>query len=210
MIIKCNHNNYSQLELSYDLKKYLNEIHPGGIDKVLPLLIDKFYICYAIVFGPFIEWLFVMDETGTRYPTSFPRILFLLVDKFVSRYWTVGEHVDFKNNRSPILAFEEWAENEHFHGYLFEGDKDALTTFESYKKLMDVEFPRPDITEMAEPIDNPYWVFDSKSEESWQSNPFDALIRVPNTNKFINNPYYKRLKKNNHSKSSPTKEYKSL
>ena len=89
-----------------------------------------------------------------------------------------------------MLAFDTWANDIYFHGKMFEGDENAISTFEFYTNLMDVEFPRPDIIATAEAVGEPYWVFDSETEEVWETNSLDALTRVPSTKRMLNNPYY--------------------
>lgn len=193
MIIKCTNNNYSRAHLSNELEKYLLEIYPNGLDNVLLLDLDKIYVCYAVVFSPITEWFFITDEAGARYPSWYSSILFDILNNSVSRYWSIGNFVDFKGSDFPLLAFDAWANNPYFHGQLFEGDMDTISTFEFHKKLMDVEFPKPDIIDEAEALGEPCWVFDSETEESWETNPLDALTRIPGTKKLLNNPYYNNL-----------------
>lgn len=193
MILKCIYNNYNGLALNNELKQYESNIRCGSFHENLPISINKYYVCHAIAFAPFTERLYIEDESGSIYPKSYPSILFSYVDKSVSKYWTVGEKRDYRNNIWPILAFKEWASDIYFSGSIFEGNKESLRIFEKYKYLMEVELPRPDITETAEPLGEDYWVFDSLSGESWQANPSDALLRVPNINRLINNPHYKKL-----------------
>ena len=190
MIVKCIYNNYDKLQLPPGLKEYLSDIYQGQLDKKLPLKIGKLYLCYAISFGPFGEWFFILDETGVTYPNYYQNGLFAPSDKYVSRYWTVGSFVDFKNNESPLLAFKAWAENEFFHGQLFEGNTHAMSVFDYYRRLMDVEFIRPDIVNKAQKLDSPFWVLDDETGEAWEVNPFDAIIKVPGTDKMLINPYF--------------------
>jgi hypothetical protein len=191
VIVKCSENSYSDIELDVSLKKYLLSIFPNGLDSERPLILNKIYICYAIVFDVLTKWYFVLDESGVTYPTSYSSFLFEDIDRSVSRYWVVGEHYDFKGRKSPIVAFNEWACDRFFHGNMFSGDKNATSLFNRYKKLMDVEFPRPDITEKAVALGEPNWVFDNESEDSWQTNTTDALTVVPKTKKMLINPYYR-------------------
>ena len=142
MHIKCEYNRV------IDLPKKMIESPRLGFKESMKfdIILEKFYIVYAVgVFEEF-PWFCINDEVHDRIPYWIPAALFNVEDSRLSRFWRAN--IDYANKKKKftlIVSIPEWAHEEYFYGNMIEYDGRELDIFLSYKKKMDLEFPDPNI-----------------------------------------------------------------
>lgn len=171
------------------LKVVSNRVNIGREENIA-LTEGQYYVCYAVILNKNnSKSYFIDDDTGCRYPQLYPEKYFEVIDESLSRYWCIGNHTSSDNEKSFILAFDEWANDDLFHGRMFMGSATDLKIYEMYKDKMEVEYLRPDAFEFAEKGDK-LVVFDPDFKFCWKANLLDALTVCPDNNKVYINPYY--------------------
>lgn len=157
--------------------------------KNVPLILNKEYIVYALgeYYGHI--WFCLADEDFSYYPAWIPGEFFDVVDGQPSRFW-IFKMSDNIENRKFILAPAFWSNNVNFYNRLSEGESLEVDVFKKYKELMDLEFPDPTVTDLAQ-IGDDKWLICPDCIDAWEnSSVIDALVRCPNCLKIFNNPRF--------------------
>ncbi len=144
MVIKCIKNNIYDVEKSSTLFQYLKEsVHLD--DNELPLDIDKTYNVYGCMFKESHLWFYICeDDSFDDYPKAYAVPFFEIIDDSLSKYWVLG-HSILKDSSKPEgyvyinITFREWAKDYFFYEKLVEGEKEEVSLFQKYKKLIDDE-----------------------------------------------------------------------
>lgn len=112
-----------------------------------------------------------------------------MIDNRLSRYWVFAQ-VKSTNTVYSRWAFPEWAEDPYFYNNLIEGHKKEHQLFSDYIELMDLEFPDPEVTAMAQIGDNE-WLICPTCSDAWLSLVVqDAIVVCPKCRHKLNNPRY--------------------
>jgi len=183
MKIKCNKNQTKDLP---------EEIRNRQSYDVLPLIIGKEYIVYAL--SEFFNdvWFCICDENHINsFPMWRPSMFFEVTDSRLSRYWVFSFQEDSNNKKRPFFSYSEWANNDFYYDSLTEDEDIEVEIFETYKKLMDLEFPDNSIKEIAQ-IGDEKWLICTSCLDAWESSDSrDALVICPYCQIIQNNPRYK-------------------
>ena len=169
----------------------------GGYDlsTEFALIPGKEYLVYAIIlYSRYSQypWYQLCDETHSYRPNQNPALLFEVTDARISRYWVYS----FGKDKTAAGAFymkftyREWASNPYYEDEILEGEGEALPVFRRYKKLMDLEFPDPSVSETSMNLGEG-WVMCPFCDESWEANDLDGMVRCPSCEKLSHNPIYK-------------------
>ena len=152
------------------------------------LEINKEYNVYGMLVDDGQVYYYTCDQLQDDYPLAMPAPLFEIKDNRVSRYWVFGTIEGFK--KCLIWIFPEWIVEPYFSDKLTDWKAREVKIFKTYKKLMDLEFPDPSISETAEIADN-QWLMCPLCIDAWQSsNERDGMIRCPKCNTIMHNPRY--------------------
>jgi hypothetical protein len=144
------------------------------------------YVVYAVAIEKGNLIYCICDRAYSYHPRWKPARYFEITDSRISRYW-----IFLLDGPYPILSFPEWANQSDFYGNLCEGEKTEVTIFQSYKGLMDLEFPNSRITQTAQIIDRE-WLMCPSCFDAWKHYEVqDALICCPKCKTVWNNPRYK-------------------
>jgi hypothetical protein len=155
-----------------------------------PLVVGKSYVVYAMnLWAGKIRYL-VIGETN-QIPIWIPSELFEIIDSKLSRYWYYGINLDdSKNTIESVWGYKELTDHSDHFDKLVDWDKTALEIFIQYKELMDLEFPDPEISDIAEMIEEGNWLLCKKCCDAFESRSLDAMIRCPNCGTVLGNPRY--------------------
>lgn len=111
-----------------------------GIDRIFALKLGKPYVVYGITYALGHLWYYVIDERNLSYPVWYPSPIFSVINSQVSVFWRVGIHsIGIDNIKIPIISFREWVDGKNYYEMLMDGDSQAISIFEKYKKMMDDE-----------------------------------------------------------------------
>jgi len=156
----------------------------------LSLMLGKSYVVYAIMIDDVTTWACIRDEVFSS-PMWYPLRCFDIQDQRLSRFWIFNSwKQDNKNMKRLIFAFPEWANHQSFYGDLFDGDEQVCATFHKYEKLMNLEFPDPNVVESAQ-VGDGQWLICSLCIDAWQNQSQDALVICPKCQTILNNPRYR-------------------
>ncbi len=163
-----------------------------GYEHEYSLVINKYYIVYAMEIVSGYIWYYLCDENYTYYPFWNPSPLFEVADGQLSRYW-IYSFTKGKNNfdTRTIWTYPEWAENEYYQDLLTDGEEKEVKIFEKYKYLMDLEFPNPSIQEHATALDDE-WLMCPICIDAWQSTSKDGMVICPKCERMLHNPRYQK------------------
>lgn len=136
MKVFCKINNINDVSSLYDLKRFKKYIHlPDG---QLNLIKNSEYFVYGIVFRDNAPWYYLCEDEFDDSPTAYPSELFNIVDDRFSQYWRLST-VNYSDRVLSSLVFKEWAEDPSYFERLVDGDFSAVSLFEKYKELMELE-----------------------------------------------------------------------
>lgn len=136
------------------------------------------------------ETEFVLRHGESTTPLRFESVLFDVVNPRLSKWWIYHSEFDHESRKSQLqnrswLAFPEW--KWAFFEELVDGEASALRIFRDYEELMELEWPRPDVTEAANLLQDE-WVMCPTCTESWQVVSRLALTKCPACEMMLNNP----------------------
>lgn len=152
------------------------------------LKIDSEYIVYGITLNEGSLWYFICDHWSSE-PTGRPSRLFEIIDNRLSRYWVFSQD-KVEDTIYSRWVFPEWAEETYFIDRVFEGERREYALFDTYRELMDLEFPDPDISEKAQ-IGDSEWLICPTCMDAWLSpSGLDALVICPKCHHKMQNPRY--------------------
>lgn len=143
--------------------------------------LDKEYVVYALYMGKNIK-LFIQSEGLPSAPSAIAIMKLIVIDGRLSRHWVMTDghkRTDGSTITDGVLAFPEWANNEHFYSDLIEGKSDAGEIWRSNKAKMDLEFATSSILKIASKLDK-NWVQCVECGDSWDINTCDEVIECPN------------------------------
>ncbi|MEI6890690.1 MAG: hypothetical protein V5783_00835 [Pontiella sp.] len=187
MNVICVFDSYKKLRLSDEFYSYVERITQDDIF----LTEGQGYVVSAYVFGPFCPWVYIKDNSGLVYPTSYPIHLFEIQDATISKYWKWGAFANRLWDEYPLLAFPEWADDDCFHGKLFNGEKEALSIYRKYADWIERERPLPWIDKVAVSFADDGWVYDEETDDTWEVTGEFAMLRSPSSGELMHNPFYK-------------------
>jgi hypothetical protein len=135
---------------------------------------------------------FVLKDTARSKPLQYDSLLFNVVDSRLSKWWIY--HTKVANNAisntgeiRSWLAIPTWTVG--FHLALVDGLPAAVRAFRKYERLIEWEWPRPDVTEQAQALEDD-WVMCPNCTESWEVDRRLALCQCPSCNRMLSNPYW--------------------
>ncbi len=153
------------------------------------------YTVYAMTVNNGYIWYYISDNMFTYFPRWKPPFFFEVIDTRLSRYW-IYTYKKFENytQAHPILAFPEWANNHpDFYDMLSDKNEEETTIFKSYKELMDLEFPDPSISKIAQ-IGNSELLICPDCINAWESSDEkNGMVRCPKCKRMMHNPRYRDL-----------------
>jgi hypothetical protein len=179
MRVFCKSNKSTHLPASYGYRK----------GHEFPLVVGKNYGVYAMIFWTGRINYLIFDESRPA-PFPMPSELFEIVDSKLSRHWHFN--IDLDDSKSVIRAiwgYKELTDNPTHYEQLLSWNEAAFEIFACYKEAMDLEFPNPDITDVAEALEGG-WFFCPKCNDAWESQLLDALVKCPSCGEILRNPKY--------------------
>lgn len=187
MRIKCVHNKcfVHRKNTSYvQINENFHEIE-------YPVIVGKEYIVYAMVVRDGFTRYFIADENYSYYPNWIPPILFEIVDRRLSRFWTFSyEFIQEYNKEFSTWAYSEWTNDlEHYDRLTDREDADVQIWYK-YKEKMELEFFDDNAWTYAQ-IGDDIWLICPECIDAWQStNALDALVICPKCKTLLINPRY--------------------
>lgn len=183
MRVVCKANTGANLPETYQENGYYDEYK-------FPLLIGKSYIVYAMnLWAGKISYL-IMGEIG-QFPSWIPSELFEIVDGKLSKWWHYSINPDkSKNTIDAVWGYKALTDQSDHFDKLVDGDKGVLEVFIQYKEQMDLEFPDPTISDIAEVMEDGEWFFCPKCNNAWESQSLDGMVKCPNCGTILKNPKY--------------------
>lgn len=176
-------------------KEQINEDIVKKHEKILNfkhLLIEKVYDVYAMVQNHQDCWYCIFDNPKQSYPIYYHSAFFEIEDHSLSRYWVVDVR-QTADGGATLLGIPNWCFENGFYSKLVDGETKAVSTFNQYKELMDMEFPDPLISDRAEIIDDE-WLMCPRCIDAWKStNNLDGMLKCSMKGHHLHNPRYKRL-----------------
>lgn len=190
MLVKCVCNDVRSVDSGSELGRELGRSFGTGTHE-LELTVGGLYVVYAVeVKGGWIRY-FVADDvfSSTLYPVAYFATFFDVVDRRVSRCWTIG--CQGANARSPevLVTFEEWSRDPVFYERLVDGADQEQSVFRERREFMDLEFPNPSITDGVEVLDGG-WLLCPKCGEAWESQAVEGMARCPKCRALLSNPLF--------------------
>jgi hypothetical protein len=181
MRVKCIENKVSILP------KILHEFFGDNLNA--NLILNESYLVYALKEDCGYIWFCLLEKENSR-PRWYPEHFFSVEDQHLSKYWIFNFYLDWQKIKSPLLAFPEWANDIDFYAGLFDDNEEAWEILKKYLKLMDLEFPNPNITETAQ-IGDDQWLICPLCIDAWENQTIDALVVCSKCKTTLNNPRYK-------------------
>lgn len=181
MRVTCKANLCVQLPESYRKEGYSSEYK-------FPITVGQSYIVYGMVLSrSHIKYLVLGNFDP--FPQWMPAELFEITDGKLSRHWYCGSNFDgLSYTVKFVWGYKELAECSLHFDLLVDRDREALNVFTQRKAAMDLEFPDPAISDIAEIIEG-NWVMCPKCIDAWESQPtLDALLRCPSCGSILINP----------------------
>jgi hypothetical protein len=148
--------------------------------------LDKEYNCYGIILIDGEVHFYICDQVHESFPVARPADLFEIVDNRLSRYWVFG--IVEGDKKYPTWMFPEWINEPYFQDQLTDEEEREVSIFKSYKELMDLEFPDPSISKVAQ-IAGADWLICPECQEAWNdSNSSAGMLKCPNCSTLMHNP----------------------
>lgn len=158
-------------------------------DSFTSLEIKKEYIVYALTQFYNYTWYCILDGNSLQ-PMWYPYFLFEIIDPKISRYWIFNFKSNFNKQLVPFLGFPEWAKDDYYYHNLIEGEEKENKIFLKYQKLMDLEFPNPDIHKIAQ-IGDERWLMCPLCINAWENtDKHSAMVECPKCLTIFHNPRY--------------------
>lgn len=155
------------------------------------LTVGRLYVVYAVAVEQ--GWLryFIADDmyARTQYPFSFFATFFKVIDRRLSRCWTLRSGNGAAECSDFIITFDEWADDPSFYERLVDGEDEARGTFRRRKELMDLEFPSPSVSDSAENVEDD-WLLCPKCDDAWESKTKLGMVKCPKCRAVLLNPKY--------------------
>ncbi len=129
-------------------------------------------------------WYYICDDKFSYYPVWKPAPLFEVIDGSLSSFWiysfTYKPEIYFTE---MTIAYPEWAKQPlSNYDKLSDGCYEEVEIFNKYKSAMDLEFPLPWISEIANIIDGK-WLLCNSCHDAWESmQTRNAMVICPNCN----------------------------
>lgn len=187
MLVKCKLD--KELHLPPDCKPTSNDLeYDSG------LVANQEYVVYAMTLRSNYVWYYLCTR-NLDYPTWHASPLFEVVDGSMSKYWKFSfiweKEINFIET---TWAYPEWANDPNgYYGNLIDGDAHETEIFAQYKKLMDMEFPIPSVTDVAKLIDD-NWLMCDYCIDAWESSDSSqAMVVCPTCQRMMHNPRYPQL-----------------
>lgn len=174
-----------------DLPKYYETDYSKEYD--FPITIGKSYLVHGLIsWEGKIKYL-IVGET-IEYLLWVPSELFDVEDSKISRYWHYSINI-YPHSNLPhvIFGYDELANDLSHYSGLIDGDTTALSILSQYKAKMDLEFPDPEVTKVADAMRDDqtgWWYICPECIEGFQSQSQDALLLCPKCETKLNNPIF--------------------
>jgi hypothetical protein len=191
MLVKCVCSDIRNVASGSELGRELGRSF-GTDTHHLELTVGGLYVVYGLeIKGGWIRY-FVADDaySSTLYPVAYLATFFDVVDRRVSRCWTIGcRGANTRSSSEVLLAFEEWSRDATFYERLVDGAAQEQAVFRDRKEFMDLEFPNPSIADGAEVLDGG-WLLCPKCGEAWESQTAEGMTRCPKCRVLLSNPLF--------------------
>jgi len=107
-------------------------------DRFFSLLVGKEYVVYGITIHLGYAWYYICDEDFIYYPVWNPSALFEISDGTLPSCWRVGLHsLSGSQEKTFLIAFPEWVDDQYFYDRLTDGDTKAVDVFQNYRKIFE-------------------------------------------------------------------------
>ncbi len=116
-------------------KIYLTPGISDNKEQKFQLTVGKEYIVYALYQWQGTSWYYICDDNYIYYPQKNPAPLFQISDNNLSSYWKI----ELAPNGLLTIAFEQWFSYPNFYDRLTDMEKEAVSIFQKFKKLIDAE-----------------------------------------------------------------------
>jgi hypothetical protein len=169
----------------------LNERSGFARETEFDLIESKEYVVYAMTIEMGYIWYYICDESYGYFPIWQPSPLFQVISGKMSRYWIFAFYPETERYRSQISwAYPEWANNPYqYYDRLSDGEEEEVKIFKKYKALMDVEFPIPSNTCVAEALDET-WLMCPYCIDAWESISKEGMVICPKCKTMMHNPRF--------------------
>ncbi|MCQ9635296.1 hypothetical protein MP477_10055 [Chryseobacterium sp. WG23] len=156
-----------------------------------PLIQGKNYTVYAIEYTDERKInFFLLDEGGNIYPSNYPSEFFEISDPRMSKYWERTNDNQLYPIQNPIypniITFKEWKINKYFEEDMFKGINGANDIFQSYKKLIDNEYPDESLDSAIIMEEN--WILCPICNNAFENLSREGIISCANCKARLNNP----------------------
>ena len=148
------------------------------------LLVDALYTVLGVRFAGGDVSYALVDGRGDGVPRWFPSSMFDFVDRRPSRYWRL--RVD---RGCALLVVETWADDPSFHEDLCEGDTYAVEAFRDFRRLLESEFPDPEVALSADRGAREPWIRCPVCFREFQSRPESRMVTCPGCRIRMRNPW---------------------
>ena len=123
------------------IKNKLDSIHDGRVRSrlqmaihldgaITDLTIGDEYAVQALETRDGGLWLFLHTVAEHHYPEPYPAEMFEFQDRFVPLGWCMRFQLQQGNLALKRISFSEWAEDDHYYERLFDGDAEAIRSYE--------------------------------------------------------------------------------
>ena len=186
MLVCCVRNSLSHFtedELETPLKTHfkVRDVVPKSSSENSGLALNEFYAIQAI--KNFKEGSFYYTGNfGDSCPYHWSSLLFDVSWPHRSRFWSsrpIGE--------AYIESFAEWQDEGLFFDKLVDGEERERRIYSHYARLVELESPRPNISEWAQAV-GARWVMCKICTEAWEPDHRLALTICPKCATWLNNP----------------------
>jgi len=151
--------------------------------------LGKEYTCYGIILIDGEVHFYICDQVHDSFPVARPADLFEIIDNRLSRCWVFG--VVEGDKKYPTWMFPEWITEPYFQDQLTDDEEREVSIFKRYKELMDLEFPDPAISKVAQ-IGDSEWLLCPDCHDAWNdSDSKTGMVRCPSCKKIMQNPRFK-------------------
>lgn len=173
--------NKNHLQQNHGLSSGKNNVRIG-------LETGNIYQVYGLIIIQGVINFYICDRLHQDFPVYYPADLFHVIDHHLSRFW-IYNCIKGEESYSAFL-FPEAFNDVYFFDKLTDGEKLEIDIFRKYKELMDLEFPDPSVTQLAQ-IGDEQWLICPDCVDAWESSgAVDALVRCPKCLKLFNNPRF--------------------
>jgi hypothetical protein len=150
-----------------------------------PLVVGKDYVVYAVVMSRG-RILYLVQAEFREFPLLVPCELFQVSDGSVSRYWRYGVHSG-ELGTVHVLGYQELADSPSHYEQIAEWAPGARGEYARAKALLDLEFPDPAITQVAESIE-PGWLLCPECGDAWPCDSTAGMVKCPKCHVVLRNP----------------------